>query len=202
MTHSKRVLRVGCIGTLLLGALPAPASAQIGLFVSAKADLQLFEGLIQGLPALHVGGRLEVYTHPITSRDELPYPPTDDVRVPITVDLAARARYLADLSIREARTLSVGACPGLLTGNATSPPCPSEWVTMVAFGLPRLVADAKVPEWKGAGRVVGRRADVVVRVLFVTLTPHGSMVASADYYVARDEFGWEVVARRVLGQLH
>lgn len=170
-----------------------------GQEVAPSKDASLVQAVVEAIPAYWVWGRLGVYQIPIESEDELPFPAMDLSSVLDSVELEAREHMLqVDLALPLAENMDPGDCTGVLFGRDSVPDCHEAAFTKVALGLPRAVESGVVPDWKGAGRQAGRRADVVVRILFVSSSPVGSGVSSADFYVVRDEFGWEVVAKRVL----
>lgn len=185
------------LGLALIGAAPARLSGQGTQRVRAD-DARVFEAVIAAIPAVAVWGRFEVFPAPIQDEPELAYP-AEDFRAQVdSAIVAARVAVLHRMSVSVATTTRIRDCPGLLAAGDTLSTCPREPVTRVALGYPRPVPERRVPEWRGAGRLAGRSADIVVRVLFVSLGPVGSMLSTAEYYLKRDSYGWEVVAERVL----
>lgn len=163
-------------------------------------DTTLFGAILEAIPATAVWGAFEVYLPPYDP--DLGFSGRLDADARAHADLASRVHAIESRSLRITDSIDVTACPGLLAAEEINPGCPTHPRTRIAVSLPREVDGDSVPHWKGGGRYAGRKADAVVHLLFVSESPRGSMVSSAEYYAVRDEFGWEVVARRVIAIIH
>lgn len=160
---------------------------------ATESDSAFFETVIRGLLVVDVGTRLEINPMPFEVGGEFPGYRADSSLV------AARVAVLRRFGIEPGGPVDTGECPGLFAAQApTHPGCPAQRTTRMEIGLPRVVPDGVVPSWRRAGRQAGQRASVVIRLNFAHLDTHAGYMTDYDYYLARDDFGWYVVARQPL----
>lgn len=189
---------------LVISACSARRAATASDFLTPYPlrDTTLFAAVISSIPAVHVRGGMEIDPRPLRPSEDADYPVDQHYAMADSTVVAARLASIEGLGLRSTADMSAGSCTGYMLGTPPAGSCPEAPVTRLAVGLPRPVPDNRVPAWRRAGAVAGRKADAVVRVVALSLGPGGSGVSIEDYYMAKEGTEWLFVARRVIGNLH
>jgi hypothetical protein len=164
-------------------------------------DNSFFAAVVRGIPAVNVWGEMSVVVDPAVADGGMMGPMSTTPSPIDTAGWRARSATLERLGVASADDIDLHGCPGYFVADSADARCPLTRSTRIAIGLPRPVVGGRVPD-PPHNAATPIPADAVVRLVFAYLTPSGSAMREADYYLRHDASGWWVVARRTLTVSH